>query len=67
MIHKRGMKDKMKYVLLTQVHGRGKAEVIESLLGIEGIDAVLVEEAIYHFTPSNFLRIGKDVCAKDSS
>ena len=42
--------DRLEYALLLTVHGRGKAEVIESFLRSEEIDVVLVEEAVWHAT-----------------
>jgi hypothetical protein len=42
--------DEMKYAVLTEVLGRGKAEILESLLRSEEIDVVLVQEAISHVT-----------------
>jgi hypothetical protein len=36
----------MKYALLTEVLGRWKAEIVESFLKSEGIDVVLVEDAV---------------------
>jgi hypothetical protein len=40
----------LQYALLTEVLGRGKAEVIESFLRAEEIDVVLVQDAISHVT-----------------
>jgi hypothetical protein len=42
--------DEMKYVMLAEVLGRGKAEVIETFLRSEEIDVVLVQDAISHVT-----------------
>jgi hypothetical protein len=42
--------DEMHYTLLTEVLGRGTADVIESFLRAEEIDVVLVQEAISHVT-----------------
>jgi hypothetical protein len=42
--------DEMQYALLTEVLGRGKAEVIESFLRAQEIDVVLVQDAISHVT-----------------
>jgi cyclophilin family peptidyl-prolyl cis-trans isomerase len=42
--------DKLKYALLARVHGRGKADVIESFLRSEEIDVVLVQDAVSHVT-----------------
>lgn len=42
--------DRLKYALLTEVRGRGKADVIENFLRSEEIDVVLIEEAIWHVT-----------------
>lgn len=42
--------DEMQYAELTEVLGRGKAEILESLLRSEEIDVVLVQEAISHVT-----------------
>ena len=42
--------DKIKYALLTEVLGRWKADVIESLLRVEEIDVVLVQDAVSHVT-----------------
>lgn len=50
--------DKMQYALLTKVSGRAKAEVIESYLDVNEIDAVLVQEAISHLThPTSFAMV----------
>ena len=38
--------DEMKYALLTEVLGRWKAEIVESFLKSEGIDVVLVQDAV---------------------
>jgi hypothetical protein len=42
--------DEIKYALLLSVHGRGKAEIIESFLRSEEIDVVLIQEAVSHVT-----------------
>jgi len=42
--------DEMQYALLTEVLGRGTADIIESFLRAEEIDVVLVQEAISHVT-----------------
>ena len=42
--------DEMQYAMLTEVLGRGKAEIIESFLRAEEIDVVLVQDAISHVT-----------------
>ena len=42
--------DELKYALLLRVHGRGKAEIIESFLRSEEIDVVLIQEAVSHVT-----------------
>lgn len=42
--------DEMQYAVLTEVLGRGKAEVLESLLRSEEIEVVLIQEAISHVT-----------------
>lgn len=42
--------DQMQYAMLTEVLGRGKAEIIESFLRAEEIDVVLVQDAISHVT-----------------
>jgi hypothetical protein len=42
--------DEMQYAELTEVLGRGKAEVIETFLRSEEIDVVLVQDAISHVT-----------------
>ena len=42
--------DQMQYAMLTEVLGRGKAEIIESYLRAEEIDVVLVQDAISHAT-----------------
>jgi hypothetical protein len=42
--------DELQYALLTEVLGRGTADVIESFLRAEEIDVVLVQEAISHVT-----------------
>ena len=42
--------DEMQYALLTEVLGRGTADVIESFLRSEEIDVVLVQDAISHVT-----------------
>jgi hypothetical protein len=38
--------DEMKYVKLTEVNGRWKADLIESLLEAHGIDVELIQEAV---------------------
>ncbi|HEY3476749.1 MAG TPA: DUF2007 domain-containing protein [Anaerolineales bacterium] len=38
--------DEMKYVMLTEVLGRWKAEIVESFLKSEGIDVVLVQDSL---------------------
>ena len=38
--------DEMKYVKLTEVNGRWKADIIESLLEAHGIDVELIQEAV---------------------
>lgn len=40
--------DEMKYARLTEVLGRWKAEIVESLLEAEGIDAELVQDSLSH-------------------
>jgi hypothetical protein len=40
--------DEMKYTQLTEVPGRWKAEIVESLLKSEGIDVVLIQDSISH-------------------
>ncbi len=47
--------DEMKYARLTEVLGRWKAEIVESLLQSEGMDVVLVQEL--YFTVSLFQSI----------
>jgi hypothetical protein len=42
--------DEMQFSMLTEVLGRGTADVIESFLRSEEIDVVLVQEAISHVT-----------------
>ena len=42
--------DEIQYALLTEVLGRGTADIIESYLRAEEIDVVLVQEAISHVT-----------------
>jgi hypothetical protein len=42
--------DEMLYTKLTEVMGRGLADVLESYLRSEEIDVVLVEEAVHHLT-----------------
>lgn len=45
--------DEMKYVLLDEIVGRWKADVIENLLKSEGIEVVLIEGTFSDlFTPS---------------
>jgi hypothetical protein len=47
--------DKMKYALLTETTGRWEANIIENFLKADGIDAILVQEAISHLThPTSF-------------
>jgi len=38
--------NEMKYKMLAEVFGQGKAEIIESFLKTEGIDVVLVQDSI---------------------
>jgi hypothetical protein len=38
--------DEMKYAMLTEVLGQWKAEIIESFLKSEGINAVLIQDAL---------------------
>jgi hypothetical protein len=38
--------DEMKYALLAEVLGRWRAEIVESFLKSEGIDVVLVQDAV---------------------
>jgi hypothetical protein len=38
--------DEMKYALLTEVLGRWKAGIVESFLKSEGVDVVLVQDAV---------------------
>lgn len=38
--------DEMKYAMLTEVLGQGKAEIIESFLKSEGINVVLVQDSL---------------------
>ncbi|MDQ3004438.1 MAG: DUF2007 domain-containing protein [Chloroflexota bacterium] len=45
--------DEMKYTQLVEVLGRWKAEIIESYLKAEGIDVVLIEDAISQSTYAN--------------
>jgi hypothetical protein len=45
--------DEMKYTHLVEVLGRWKAEIIESYLKAEGIDVVLIEDAISQSTYAN--------------
>ncbi|HSA99427.1 MAG TPA: peptidylprolyl isomerase, partial [Anaerolineales bacterium] len=40
--------DQMQYAVLTEVLGRGKADILESLLRAEEIDVVLVQDAVSH-------------------
>ena len=40
--------DEMKYAKLTEVLGRWKAEIVESLLKSEGIDVVLIQDSLTH-------------------
>ena len=42
--------DEMQYALLTEVLGRGTADIMESFLRAEEIDVVLVQEAVSHVT-----------------
>ena len=42
--------DEMLYTKLTEVMGRATADVLEAYLKSEGIDVVLVEEAVHHLT-----------------
>ena len=45
--------DEMKYARLTEVIGRWKAEIVESLLESEGMDVVLVQDSISQSAYSN--------------
>jgi hypothetical protein len=45
--------DEMKFTQLVEVLGRWKAEIIESYLKAEGIDVVLIEDAISQSTYAN--------------
>ena len=48
----------MQYELLTEVLGRGTADVLESLLRTKEIDVVLVQEATSHLTHiTSFARV----------
>jgi hypothetical protein len=38
--------DEMKYALLTEVLGQGKAEILESFLKSEGINVVLIQDSL---------------------
>jgi len=38
--------DEMKYAMLTEVLGQWKAEIIESFLKSEGINVVLIQDAL---------------------
>jgi len=40
--------DEMKYTQLTEVPGRWKADILESFLRSEGIDVVLIQDAVSH-------------------
>ena len=40
--------DEMKYAKLTEVLGRWKAEIVESLLESEGIDVELIQDSLSH-------------------
>ena len=40
--------DEMKYAKLTEVLGRWKAEILESFLEAEGIDAELIQDSLSH-------------------
>jgi hypothetical protein len=40
--------DEMKYAKLTEVLGRWKAEILESLLVVEGIDVELIQDSLSH-------------------
>ena len=42
--------DEMQYAMLTEVLGRGKADVLESFLRAEEIDGILVQDALSHVT-----------------
>ena len=41
--------DELKYEKLGEVNGRWKAEIIQSLLLAEGIEAQLVQDAVTHY------------------
>jgi putative signal transducing protein len=45
--------DEMKYIRLTEVLGRWKAEIVESFLESEGIDVVLVQDSLSPSAYSN--------------
>jgi hypothetical protein len=45
--------DEMKYARLTEVLGRWKAEIVESLLESEGMDVVLVQDSLSQSAYSN--------------
>lgn len=40
---------RLKYVILTEVTGRWKAEIIESYLIAEGIEVQLIQDAVTHY------------------
>jgi hypothetical protein len=40
--------DEMRYAKLTEVLGRWKAEILESFLEAEGIDAELIQDSLSH-------------------
>jgi hypothetical protein len=40
--------DEMRYAKLTEVLGRGKAEILESFLEAEGIDVELIQDSLSH-------------------
>lgn len=50
--------DKLKYALLTEATGRWEANIIENFLKADGIDAILVQEAVSHSThPTSFATV----------
>jgi len=42
--------NKIQYALLAEVHGRWKADILESYLRSEEIDVVLAQDAVSHVT-----------------
>ena len=52
---KRWSAKNLKYVMAGEVLGRWRADVLDLALKSKGIDAILVEEAVYHANACDFV------------